>query len=694
MPTVNAPDAMALEGGLHALDWVVLVGYVVGVSWLGVWLAGKPASMRDFFRGGDKLPWYAVSASIIATTISAVTFVGVPAIAFDPGGGNLTYLQLGLIAGLLSRLIVGYVLVPAYYERRVYSPYDYMAQRLGPEARTVTTALFTVGGVLAQSARVYLTALVLQLVLHGPLLGLEQVTGLPPFASAVLIIGAIAVAWTLLGGIATVVWTDALLFLVFVAGGIGALGVILSRLDGGLGEFLRVGHEAGKFKTFDLDQAFSLTEPYTLAAAGFAVVVMNVGVYGTDQLLAQRIFCCRDAKEARKAVLSSYAGEAVAALMLLVGVGLYVFYVAHPEALGPAEAAMVARENDKIFPVFILKEIPIGLAGLVIAGIFAAAISSLTSILAALAQTSVSAVYLPWRGRRLGLADADEESLCEHDAREGRRLIGVSRWFIVGWGVVLCGAAFGVAAYKESTAVPILDLALGLASYIVGGLFAAFLLAWLPIRINGRGLLWAAPLGVLVVFATRFHERWAQIACAIACGVLLLTWIIGVWRSVEAAARRRRAWQTLYLVLGLAVVGVTVRHVHFTVRDEAGRPVRLAVPQLDDRGAVLADPRPRAVALRHPISGEPLHAADGAPLLRGYAKRTADGRTLTDAAGQPRVQSDWPPVLWSDATGPVVTRSIAWPWYAPIGGGVSLLWGYLLADPRRRSGSSCQTPAP
>lgn len=602
---------------MHWVDWLILVGYVAGVSWLGVRLAGRPRTMNEFFRGGDRLPWPAVSASIIATTISAVTFVGVPAIAYNPAGGNLTYLQLGLIGGLLSRAIVAGVLVPAYYRRRVYSPYDYMEQRLGGGVRAVTTALFSLGGLLAQSARVYLTAMILELVLAVPLQHLQAYTGLPPFAGAVLLIGVIAVAWTLLGGIATVVWTDALLFGVFVIGALAALGLILLRLDGGAAEYLAVGAEFHKFELFNFTSALSLTEPYTLAAAGFAVVIGNVGVYGTDQLLAQRIFCCRSQRDAQKAVLASYLGEAVAALMLLVGVGLFAFYKAHPERLSALGVGLIERENDKVFPLFILAEMPPGITGLVVAGIFAAAISSLTSILAALAQTSLSAAYLPWRGLRLGLTDADAEAIVAADPAEGPRLLRISRWLIVGWGVLLCSGAFAVAAYKDATTVPILDLALGLAGYIVGGLFGAFLLAWLPLNINGRGLRWSAPLSVLMVFAAAFAFRnEAGYALALGSLILLISWIIGVLRTADAALRRRRALQTFWLVLGIGFLFACWCYAytsHMDVVPREGKQIvidRLAWPWYAPLGALtatlwgwlLADRRERKMSENAPPS--------------------------------------------------------------------------------------------
>ncbi|MEM1444781.1 MAG: hypothetical protein AAGF84_01895 [Planctomycetota bacterium] len=665
------------------IDWAVLIGYMVLVSVLGVKLAGKQKDMQDFFRGGDKLPWYAVSASLIATTISAVTFVGVPAIAFNPNGGNMTYLQLGLIAGLISRVFITYILVPAYYEKRIYSPYDYMGDKLGGGAKEVTTGLFTLGGLLAQSARVYLTALVLTLVMKDQLAWVEAQMGLSPLATSIILIGIIAIAWTMLGGIATVVWTDALLFLVFVTGGVAALWVILSELPGGFAEFVEVGREAGKFTVFDFDKAFSLVEPYTLAAAGFAVVVGNIGAYGTDQLLAQRIFCCKDKKNAQWAMMSSYAAEAVAYVMLLVGVGLFVYYTAFPERLSGAFAARVAEENDKIFPAFILEQMPLGVTGLVIAGIFAAAISSLTSILAALAQTTISAVYLPARARKLGVNEATEEALAEHDPKEGKRIVNVSRAWIVFWGVALCLAAFVVDAFKDATGVPILDLALGLASYIVGGLFAAFLLAWLPFGVNGRGLVWAAPLGVLAVFASRFHDTWAAWACGVGVGLLLVTWL---WRAAlsDGSQANRRLAKTFWLLVGSAVVIVIQQFGTFEKRDKQGDVVRADVPAVDDSGEALRDLDPVVEPWRHVITDEPLLDEAGEIRQRGFVKRTPEGEALTDEKGKLKLQ-DVPAeeaVFFVPGGGEVIRVSIAWPWYAPIGGGFALLFGYLLADRR------------
>lgn len=608
--------ASSLSGHFRPLDWVVLVGYLALVSVLGVVLAGRQRDLKDFFRGGNRLPWYAVTGSIIATVISAVTFVAVPSRMFREGG-NFTYLQLGLIAGLLSRGFVAFVLVPAYWKYRIYSPYDYMGRRLGESARSVTTALFSLLGLLAQAARVYLTARILELVMYDHLLSLSEATGMGTLFWAVTIIGVIAVAWTMLGGIATVVWTDALLFLVFVVGGVVALMVVCLQLPGGFTGMLADGMEAGKFQLFALgasDDRWASAwgrffgEPFTVWAAIFAVTFGNIGSYGTDQLTAQRIFACRSKRQAQVAMLASYAAEAVVALMLLVGVGLWAFYRANPHLLTGEAGQLIEREPDAIFPLFILRQVPQGLTGLIIAGIFAAAISSLTSILAALAQTTLSAAYMPLRG-------IDPET--GGDGGHGRELVFVSRLLIVFWGAALCAVAFSVDRFLElqrsrGIDVPFLDLALGLANYVVGALLAAFLLAWLPLRVNAWGLVFSAPLSVFTVYAAAFHDERTLLVCLVVTGVLVAAWLTGALLGRSDQLRSRLA-RTIWLLLGCAAM----------------------------------------ILVWHSLWFLKINPATGHALL--------------------------------DADGEVWKFTIAWPWYAPLGGLVAFVFGYVLADRRERT---------
>ncbi|MFH0943580.1 MAG: hypothetical protein V2A76_00120, partial [Planctomycetota bacterium] len=311
-----------------AIDWGVVLLYFVLTTVLGARLAGKQATIRDFFLGGRKLPWYAVAGSIVATELSAMTFVAVPFVVFKPGG-NFTYLQLGVFGALFARLIVAYVLIPAYYRREIYSPYEYMGNQLGGPVRSMTSALFMLGGILAQSSRVFLTAVVLELILGDSVFGpLEAATGISSLAWAIWTISLVAILWTLMGGITTVIWTDVILFLVFVIGAIVALLVVAAHLDGGFAEMFEVGLQADKLTFFDFST--DPTRAYTIWGAAIGATIGMVGVYGTDQLMAQRMFCCKDARDARLAVISSFAGQGVTLLVMLVGVGLFAYYAKHP----------------------------------------------------------------------------------------------------------------------------------------------------------------------------------------------------------------------------------------------------------------------------------------------------------------------------------------------------------------------------
>lgn len=532
-----AGDAGSIAGHFTWIDWLVVIGYMVFTTVLGGVLAGKQSSVKDFFLGGKKMPWYAVAGSSIATEISAVTFVGAPFIVFGPGG-NFAYLQLGLLGVLFARLIVAFVLVPAYYKHEIYSPYDYIGNQLGESAKWVTTALFSLGGVLGQSARVYLTAIILELVMAEQLGALESMTGIPPVVASIAIIGLISIVWTIMGGIATVIWTDVILFIVFVLGGLIALVTIVMELPGGAGQLYTVADEAGKWQLWDFE--WSAVKPYTIYTAAFASVFGNVGVYGTDQLMAQRIFCCKDQREAKIAVLAAYAGQIITAMMLAVGAGLYVFYQEFP-LVGDALARYEAEPN-RIFPIFILSELPAGVTGLIIAGIFAAAISSLDSILAALAQTTMSVTYLRWRHKQ------------GHDIEDhGKEAVFISRILVVFWGIVLSLAAYIVYVVQQDSKLPILDLALALASYSVGSLLAAFLLGFLPLKVTGYGLVFSAPLSVMTIFAIVWHDQpWAQTTAWAFGSILLAAWLYAASVRSDLQIQIRTVLKTPVLAIGVA----------------------------------------------------------------------------------------------------------------------------------------------
>lgn len=525
----------SLAGGFNWVDWAVVIGLFALTHWIGTLTAGKPATIREFFLGGRKLPWYAVSASIIATEISAVTLISLPATVFN-AGGNITYLQMGLIGLLLARCIVALWLIPKYYEREIYSPYDYMGNALGKPARTLTTILFSIGGVLGQAARVYLTGIVLQVVLNDELAAFERATGIPGLWAAIAVIGVVAIVWTWLGGMATVIWTDAVLFLIFLAAIVFAFFAAVTHVDGGVGEVVRLSEESGKFRFFDLEATFE--RPYTIWAALIANTLVGVGAFGTDQLMAQRVFCCRNAGDAKKAMLASYGSMLVAVAVAMVGIALYAYYQQHP--LQGAAADLYAQKNDRIFPIFIVEVMPAGMRGLIIAGAFAAAISSLDSILAALSQTVMSAFVLK---------DVEQRS-----EEEERRAVRTSKLLVLGFGVLLCViAAFCEVIQRDERFKDVLNLALSMPTYTQGAVLATFALAFfLGRRIDASGLLFAAPLSVLAVVAIAWHGAWTLPTLRLGCAALLVAWALVRLRDAEPVMRR--VGRVVALAVGCAAV--------------------------------------------------------------------------------------------------------------------------------------------
>jgi solute:Na+ symporter, SSS family len=477
--------------GLHEfftlIDWAVVAAYLLLTTWVGHLMKGKQASIKDFFLGGRSLPWLAVTGSIIATEISGVTFVGVPASVMALKG-DFTYLQWA-IGSIIARIFVGFFFVKVFYEKDIYSPYDYMGIRLGKGTKSLATVFFTLGSILAQSVRVVVAALPLRVV--TPL----------PFEWCIVVIGVFAIIWTLMGGMRTVIWTDVMQFLLFALGGTIALFWMVSGFENGWDTLFSMSRSAtlpdgsviDKMRFFNFDLGPELE--FTFWVAMLAVPFQNLTAFGVDQLNAQRMFCCRSAADARKAIIVSSLGQLVTVLMLLVGAALFVFYKLNPPTDpiiidGMKWQGGVPGDGNTAFPIWIVTEMPTGLKGLILAGIFAAAISSLDSILAALSQTTLS------------LFKRTHEDEGENEAEGHKRLVKLSRVLVVVWGVFLTGFAFLLYLANEKEGIKILPLAFGMTTYTVGPLLGMFLVAlWGGRRGSFAGLLVGSMLSIgLVVF--------------------------------------------------------------------------------------------------------------------------------------------------------------------------------------------------
>jgi len=468
------------------VDWAVVFGYLLLTTWVGHLMRGKQANIKDFFLGGRSLPWTAVSGSIIATEISGVTFIGVPGTVMALQG-DFTYLQWA-IGSIVARIFVGLFFVRVFYEKDIFSPYDYMGNKLGLGVKKLATVLFTVGSILAQSVRVLVAALPLKIV--TPL----------PLEWCIVIIGLFAIGWTLMGGMRTVIWTDVMQFGLFVAGGTIALLWMVSGFENGWATLFDTAHHVELIDGTTIDKmrvfnfSFDKDLQFTFWVAIFAVPFLNLNAFGVDQLNAQRMFCCKNSSDAKKAIIWSSVGQLVTVLMLMVGAALFVFYRINPPTDPLIMGAMRWQEGqpktpDMAFPVWIVTELPMGLRGLILAGIFAAAISSLDSILAALSQTTLSL-----------FAKTDHE----YTEEEHKRLVRLSRILVLVWGVFLTGFTFALLAVKEKTEVNILPLAFGMTTYTVGPLLGMFSMALWG---RGKGSVLGLVVGAVISFVLVIFVR-------------------------------------------------------------------------------------------------------------------------------------------------------------------------------------------
>ena len=362
-----------------AVDLGVLLLYLAGVVALGVWIGRGARNVADYMVGNRDLPWLVILFSIVATETSTVTFLSIPGFAY---GRDMTFLQLPL-GYILGRFVVAYLLLPHYFKGSLYTAYEVLDRRFGGAAKQAASALFIITRSLADGLRLFLSAIVLQ-----------EMTGIS-LHWAVIAMGLATIAYTFFGGMRAVLWTDLVQFVIYIGGALVAFGIILRRLPGGWGQLVAMGESAGKLRLFDL--GLDWTEPYGLWAGVLGGAVFTIGTHGVDQMLVQRYLSGRGLADARRAVTASgFVVAAQFALFLLIGVGLWAFYQLSPPAV-PFERL------DRVFARFILDNIPVGLLGLLLGAIFAAAMSTLSSSLNSCATAAANDFVFPARGEDLGV---------------------------------------------------------------------------------------------------------------------------------------------------------------------------------------------------------------------------------------------------------------------------------------------------
>ena len=489
--------------GFSGLDIAIVVVYMLISTLVGAYIGRNQTSTSDYFLGGRQIPWYAVTFSIVATETSVLTFIGMPGIAYL---GNLTFLQLAL-GYIVGRFLVAYLLLPAYYRGDIFTAYHYLEQRFGRGMRQTASTTFMVTRLLADGVRLFATAIPLALILQtsGMFSDLTpaQVSGLAIFA-----IGLLTIFYTYFGGIKSVIWMDVVQMAVYIGGALLALYLMLDQLPDGFASVTAAAAPQDKLAWLNCGAGLSWSEfikqPYTFFTALFGGAVFSLASHGTDQLIVQRVLTCKDLRASRLAITTS--GVAVFlqfVLFLIIGSALFAFYQgASLQDLGQLRA-------DGIFPKFIVEEMPNGVRGLLVAALFAAAMSTLSSSLSSLSSAAVLDIYAPLFGD--GKSEAD--------------LLRISRRVTLLWGFVLMGAALFFMQFEGGTVV---ELALGIASYTYGGLLGSFLLG---LVIPAAGQRDAIIAFVVALVTMTLLIRYVQIAWPLYTVVGSLTTILVGWIS-------------------------------------------------------------------------------------------------------------------------------------------------------------------
>jgi solute:Na+ symporter, SSS family len=443
---------------IHPVDLIIVIAYLLGVTLLGLRFRQQQHDVKDYFLGGRSTPWWALALSVVATETSTLTIIGTPAIAYAT---NLTFLQL-VFGYIVGRFLISLLFLPGYFRGEYLTAYALIEKRFGEKMRAVAALTFLITRTLAEGVRVSAIALVISVALGTS----ERL--------AVFIVIALTILYTFEGGMKAVIWTDVAQFLLYLAGSLVTLALLLHRIPGGWHEVTQVAALNGDKLQF-LDFRWNLASNYTFWSGVIGGAFLTMATHGTDQTIVQRLLAARNQRDSSRAIIAS--GFIVLfqfTVFLLVGVLLFVF-AQHTPLLAPGD------RTDRILPLFLVREMPSGLAGLLLASILAVAMSNASGSLNSLAASSVMDLNA-LRGRPI----------------EPAKFLKISRRMTLVWGVILI--FFGLVRWEHS----LLETGLAIASLPFGSLLGLFLLGTLDSRANSKGCLIGMFAGLAVVLSVYF----------------------------------------------------------------------------------------------------------------------------------------------------------------------------------------------
>lgn len=422
------------------LDYTIIVLYLIGIAAFGKLRGGKQKTVKDYFLGSQEVSWWVISFSIVSAETSTLTFISIPGLAYLT---NLNFLQL-TFGYLIGRIIVAQFFLPAYYKGEISTAYTYLQTRFGNKTRSLASVTFLFTRTAADGVRLFATAIPLYLMLDiSPMI-------------AIIIIAVVALLYTFTGGLKGVIWVDAIQMFIYIGGAVIALIYLINNIPGNISQILSSAEISSKLNilNFGFENGFTefFSQPYTVFSGLIGGAFLSMSSHGTDQLIVQRLLAAKNLGESKKAIITT--GIIVIfqfALFLFVGVLLFAYY-------GPMNI-----KSDEIFSKFIIEVLPSGIKGFIIAGLFAAALSTLAGSITSLSSSVMLDLYLPFK-----------KSINE------KKNLFISKMLTIFWAVMLIFSAF---IFMESSKA-VVELALSIASFTYGGLLGTFLLGLLNKRVK------------------------------------------------------------------------------------------------------------------------------------------------------------------------------------------------------------------
>ena len=463
-------------------NWSIVVIYLIGMLLIGHLTGRKKTNAEGYFLGERSVPVWGVVLSTVAAILSAATFVGVPQIAF---AGDCTYMVLN-IGGFIAFGIVATVFIPKFYRAGTITIYGYLDQRFGESVRIATSAVFICGRIIASGARLFFASVpICMLFYHDTTYSTQQAI------LAIIVIGALGIVYTVWGGIRAVIWTDSAQIIVVAGAAIVTIFLLLHYIPRTVPEIYHIlaapgTGVGGHSKLLLVDTSWDLSREFTLWVALLANMPLQLATYGTDHDMTQRMLTTKSAwRGGMSAILAQCVSMCVVSLFIIIGLLLYIYYK-RPDIMGNGAPTDPIPQSMKIYPQFLLNHLPVGVAGLAMAGLFAAAQGSTVSAMNAMASSAVSDLYWPIR-RRMGLPVNKENT---RTPRLAVMLMGL---------VLILFAIMCVFLYDPNGKRSLLDFALGIMAFTASGMLAVFLTALLTKRGNFYSVLAALITGAVVV---------------------------------------------------------------------------------------------------------------------------------------------------------------------------------------------------